>query len=115
MVADGVWVVIACGLDPDGRMSPPTSTPVACDSCSSHPWLIVPGLVIAGAGLSLLVISFGDVVLSAVPAEAAGGASGVFSTAQQVGGVLGIAAVGTAFFARRTTPAPTPAPSLDRP
>ena len=61
-------------------------------------WLLVPGLVIAGAGLALLVIPLVNVVLAAVPAEAAGGASGLFSTAQQLGGAIGVAAAGTIFF-----------------
>jgi EmrB/QacA subfamily drug resistance transporter len=64
----------------------------------SNPWPIVPGLVVAGAGLSLLVIPLVNVVLAAVPSEAAGGASGQFSTAQQLGGALGVAVIGTVFF-----------------
>ena len=64
----------------------------------TSPWLLVPGLVIAGAGLALLVIPLVNVVLAAVPAEAAGGASGMFSTAQQLGGAIGVAAAGTIFF-----------------
>jgi EmrB/QacA subfamily drug resistance transporter len=63
------------------------------------PWPLVPGLVIAGAGLGLLVVPLVNVVLAAVPAADAGGASGVFSTAQQLGGALGVAIVGTVFFA----------------
>jgi hypothetical protein len=39
-----------------------------------------------------------NVVLAAVPASAAGGASGLFSTAQQLGGALGAALFGTVFF-----------------
>jgi EmrB/QacA subfamily drug resistance transporter len=66
----------------------------------SSPWPIVPGLAIAGAGLSLLVIPLVDVVLAAVPSEAAGGAGGQFSTAQQLGGAVGVAVVGTAFFSQ---------------
>jgi hypothetical protein len=38
------------------------------------------------------------VVLAAVPVEVAGGASGLFSTAQQLGGALGVALLGTVFF-----------------
>ena len=41
-----------------------------------HPWPIVPGLAVAGAGLALLVIPLVNVVLAAVPGEAAGGAGG---------------------------------------
>ena len=66
----------------------------------SDPWSIVPGLVVAGAGLSLLIIPLANVVLAAVPAGAAGGASGIFSTAQQFGGAVGIAVIGTVFFTR---------------
>jgi EmrB/QacA subfamily drug resistance transporter len=66
----------------------------------SNPWSIVPGLVIAGAGLSLLVIPLVNVVLAAVPSQAAGGAGGQFSTAQQLGGALGVAVIGTVFFSR---------------
>jgi EmrB/QacA subfamily drug resistance transporter len=62
------------------------------------PWPVVPGLVVAGAGLALLLIPLGNVVLAAVPAEAAGGASGLFSTAQQLGGAVGVALLGTIFF-----------------
>jgi len=64
------------------------------------PWSIVPGLVVAGAGLSLLVIPLANVVLAAAPVGAAGGASGLFSTAQQFGGAVGVAVIGTLFFAR---------------
>jgi EmrB/QacA subfamily drug resistance transporter len=62
------------------------------------PWPAVPGLVVAGAGLSLLVIPLVNVVLAAVPVEVAGGASGLFSTAQQLGGALGVALLGSVFF-----------------
>ncbi|MEU6588775.1 MFS transporter [Streptomyces sp. NPDC046881] len=61
-------------------------------------WPLVPGLVVAGAGLGFLVVPLVNVVLSAVPAELAGGASGIFSTAQQFGGALGAAVIGTVFF-----------------
>ncbi|MBV9853820.1 MAG: MFS transporter [Streptosporangiaceae bacterium] len=62
------------------------------------PWPVVPGLVVAGAGLALLVVPLVNVVLAAVPAEVAGGASGLFGTAQQLGGALGVAVLGTVFF-----------------
>ncbi|MGW5777031.1 hypothetical protein [Streptomyces sp. NPDC003863] len=62
-------------------------------------WPLVPGLAVAGAGLGFLVVPLVAVVLSAAPAELVGGASGVFSTAQQFGGALGAAVIGTAYFA----------------
>jgi len=64
----------------------------------SDPWPVVPGLVIAGVGLSLMIIPLINVVLAAVPPEVAGGAGGMFSTAQQLGGAIGVALVGTVFF-----------------
>jgi hypothetical protein len=57
-------------------------------------------LVVAGAGLGLLVVPLVNVVLAAVPASVAGSASGLFSTAQQLGGALGVALIGTIFFDR---------------
>jgi EmrB/QacA subfamily drug resistance transporter len=67
------------------------------------PWQLVPGLLVAGAGLGFLVVPLINVVLAAVPAGLAGGASGVFSTAQQLGGAVGVAVVGSVFFARVDT------------
>ncbi|WP_327356828.1 MFS transporter [Streptomyces sp. NBC_01304] len=61
-------------------------------------WPLVPGLLVAGAGLGFLVVPLVNVVLSAVPGDIAGGASGIFSTAQQFGGALGAAIIGTIFF-----------------
>ncbi|MEU1176122.1 MFS transporter [Streptomyces sp. NPDC005820] len=61
-------------------------------------WPLAPGLAVAGAGLGFLVVPLVNVVLSAVPADLAGGASGIFSTAQQFGGALGAATLGTVFF-----------------
>jgi MFS family permease len=66
-------------------------------------WIFTPGFVIAGAGLGLLVVPLVNVVLSAVPAELSGGASGVFSTAQQLGGAIGVATIGSVFFSKLTT------------
>jgi EmrB/QacA subfamily drug resistance transporter len=67
------------------------------------PWQLVPGLVVAGAGLGFLVVPLINVVLAAAPAELAGGASGVFNTAQQLGGAIGVAVTGSVFFARLGT------------
>ncbi|MEU1192852.1 MFS transporter [Streptomyces sp. NPDC005859] len=70
------------------------------DASDAHTgaWPLAPGLIVAGAGLGFLVVPLVNVVLSAVPADLAGGASGIFSTAQQFGGALGAAAIGTVFF-----------------
>jgi hypothetical protein len=69
----------------------------------SNPWPVVPGLAVAGAGLSLLVIPLVNVVLAAVPSEAAGGAGGQFTTAQQLGGAVGVAVIGSVFFSELET------------
>jgi predicted MFS family arabinose efflux permease len=66
----------------------------------SDPWPLVPGLLVTGAGLSLMIIPLVNVVLAAVPHEVAGGAGGIFSTAQQLGGALGVAVVGSVFFSQ---------------
>ncbi|HEY7257048.1 MAG TPA: MFS transporter [Solirubrobacterales bacterium] len=66
----------------------------------SDPWPVVPGLLVAGAGLSLMIIPLVNVVLAAVPSEVAGGAGGIFSTSQQLGGALGVALVGAVFFSQ---------------
>jgi predicted MFS family arabinose efflux permease len=72
-------------------------------------WALVPGLLVAGAGLGFLVIPLINVVLSAVGRDEAGEASGVFGTAQQFGGAVGVAAAGTVFFAHVTAPTLTSA------
>ncbi len=75
-------------------------------------WLLIPGLVISGMGLGLLVVPLVNVVISAVPPSEAGNASGIFNTAQQLGGALGIAVLGTLFFGRDKTPGLTSAFTL---
>lgn len=60
-------------------------------------WLL-PGLVAAGAGLGLVMAPLPTVTLQSVPADDAAAASGVLSTAQQVGGALGVAVVGIVYF-----------------
>ncbi|HEX2127425.1 MAG TPA: hypothetical protein VHF45_12810 [Thermoleophilaceae bacterium] len=69
----------------------------------SDSWPVVPGLVVAGAGLSLLVIPLVNVVMAAVPREVAGGAGGMFSTVQMLGGALEVATVGAVFFSQLGT------------
>ncbi|WP_329549979.1 MFS transporter [Streptomyces sp. NBC_01356] len=72
----------------------------ADDAAQAHTgaWPLVPGLVLAGVGLILLVIPLVNTILSAVPGQLAGGASGILSTAQQFGGAIGVAVIGNVFF-----------------
>ena len=66
-------------------------------------WEMVPPLLIAGVGFGLVVAPITDLVLSDVPTEDAGSASGLFSTVQQVGAALGIALIGVIFFSQLNT------------
>lgn len=61
---------------------------------------LLPGLVLAGIGLGLLIVPLSNIVLTAAHEDVAGNASGVFSTAQQFGGALGVATLGSIFFGR---------------
>jgi len=64
------------------------------------PWLLTPLLVLAGAGLGLFIAPVTNIVLQRVRGSAAGAASGVFTTAQRLGGSVGVAAVGMVFFGK---------------
>jgi EmrB/QacA subfamily drug resistance transporter len=61
-------------------------------------WQLAPPLFVAGLGLGLLVVPLINVVLVAVPGDQAGSASGLFSTAQQLGGAVGVAVLTSVFF-----------------
>jgi MFS family permease len=54
---------------------------------------LLPGLVLGGIG-GALTIPLSDVAIGAAPVEKAGVASGVFNTAREAGGSLGIAVIG---------------------
>ena len=55
-------------------------------------------LVVAGIGFGLVVAPMIDLILTDVPVEDAGSASGLLNTTQQVGMALGVALVGVIFF-----------------
>ena len=59
---------------------------------------LVPGLVLAGAGMGFVLAPLSALVLSGVTDRHAGSAAGVLSTAQQVGNALGVALVGIVFY-----------------
>lgn len=70
-------------------------------------WL-VPALFVAGFGMGLAMVEVSAAVIEGVRPEHAAAASGVLSTAQQVGGALGVALVGIVFYdALGTDPTPT--------
>ncbi|MBB4660873.1 MFS transporter [Conexibacter arvalis] len=69
--------------------------------------LLLPALVVDGIGMGLLTAPLIATVLADLSPRHAGAASGVLSTAQQVGNALGIAVVGALFYgALGAAPAP---------
>jgi EmrB/QacA subfamily drug resistance transporter len=60
-------------------------------------WL-VPGLVIDGAGMGLIIAPMTSLVLTRVAPKNAGTAAGVLSMITQLGGALGVALVGIIFY-----------------
>ncbi|MFI6286084.1 MFS transporter [Streptomyces sp. NPDC051018] len=63
-----------------------------------HPWQMAAPLLLMGVGMGLIVAPLTDAILSDVPREHAGSASGLISTVQQVGTALGLALVSVIFF-----------------
>ncbi|MDU0302524.1 MFS transporter [Streptomyces sp. PAL114] len=61
-------------------------------------WQMVLPLVVMGAGMGLIVAPLTDAVLSEVPREHAGSASGLINTVQQMGHALGLGLVSVVFF-----------------
>ncbi len=60
--------------------------------------LLVPGLVLIGAGMGFGVAPLATIILSQAGPEHAGDASGTLSTAQNVGNALGVAVIGVIFY-----------------
>ncbi|MFF1509258.1 MFS transporter [Streptomyces sp. NPDC058326] len=63
-----------------------------------EPWQMVPPLVVMGLGMGLIVAPLTDAVLSEVPREHAGSASGLINTTGQMGNALGLGLVSVFFF-----------------
>ncbi len=74
-----------------------------------HPWQMAAPLVVMGAGMGLIVAPLTDSVLSEVPREHSGSASGLINTTQQLGNALGLGLVSVAFFGVVDGAAPTAA------
>jgi EmrB/QacA subfamily drug resistance transporter len=60
---------------------------------------LLPGLAIMGLGMGLAVAPLFDVVLASVSDEETGSASGLLNALQQLSGSIGVAVLGTIFFA----------------
>jgi hypothetical protein len=61
-------------------------------------WTLLPGMIVTGLGLGLVAPTLIDVVLAGVDPRDAGAASGVRSTASQLGGAIGVALIGLIFY-----------------
>ncbi|MFD3437566.1 MFS transporter [Streptomyces sp. NPDC058685] len=63
-----------------------------------HSWQMMLPLVVMGLGMGLIVAPLTDAVLSDVPHEHAGSASGLINTTMQMGNALGLGLVSVVFF-----------------
>lgn len=59
---------------------------------------MVPGLLVAGFGMGVVMAPLVSLVLSNITPQYAAAASGVLSTASQVGNALGVAVIGILFY-----------------
>jgi MFS family permease len=59
---------------------------------------LVPGLLVSGLGMGMVMPTLTDFVLAGVPARDAGAASGVLNTVMQLGSASGVAVIGVVFF-----------------
>lgn len=67
---------------------------------------IAPFLLISGVGLGFFVAPLTNLILAGIQGREAGSASGVLTTAQQIGGALGVAVIGIIFFGLLSSHAP---------
>lgn len=72
----------------------------------TSPWVCIPGLLIVGAGMALIMSPMFSVVLTDVDTKHAGSASGVLNAVQQLGGAIGTALIGVFFFGALVSHAP---------
>jgi EmrB/QacA subfamily drug resistance transporter len=60
--------------------------------------LLVPGLLLIGAGMGFGIAPLATIIMSAMRPEQAGAASGALSTFQNVGNAIGVAVIGVVFY-----------------
>jgi EmrB/QacA subfamily drug resistance transporter len=60
--------------------------------------VLVPGLLLVGAGMGLVLAPLASTILQSLEPERAGAASGMLTTMQSVGNALGVAVTGVIFF-----------------
>jgi EmrB/QacA subfamily drug resistance transporter len=59
---------------------------------------LAPGLILAGAGMGLVISPLATLVMNSAPAEHVGSVSGVLATAQNIGTAIGVAGIGAIFY-----------------
>ncbi len=63
-------------------------------------WNLTPALLVTGFGAGLVFVPLTDFIIGDVTTEETGSAVGVLNAGQQFAGAIGVAALGTVFFAR---------------
>jgi MFS family permease len=89
-----------------GRQILPLGSLVVAGGCLLLAWAaggtssveLLPGLAVTGFGIGMVLVPLSSAVLRDVDPRHVGAASGVFATAQQVGGALGVAVVGVVLY-----------------
>ncbi|GAA4463034.1 MFS transporter [Phytohabitans houttuyneae] len=72
-------------------------------------WTLLPGLLVAGAGLGMTFAPLQTIAMRDIAPRMAGAASGLINTSRQLGGVVGSAAVGALLQAQLATQLPAAA------
>ncbi|HEY5397564.1 MAG TPA: MFS transporter [Trebonia sp.] len=61
-------------------------------------WALVPGLMLVGAGMGLVISTVPAIVMATMKPEHVGATSGVLATMQYVGSAIGVAVIGVLFY-----------------
>jgi predicted MFS family arabinose efflux permease len=92
----GRWVLVIGA----GVMLPACAAVLFGATVAQWPWALIAALlVLTGAGMGMTTGCIGPIVVSRVDRDHAGAASALLKTAQQLGSALGVALVGSLYFA----------------
>jgi MFS family permease len=92
----GRWVPVIGGC----VMVPASALVLAGIAVLHWPWAVIAGLlVVSGAGMGSTTGCLGPIVVARVDRDHAGAASALLKTAQQFGSAMGVALIGSAYFA----------------
>lgn len=69
---------------------------------NTQPWQFIPGMLLTGMGMALVMTPMFSIVLADVDPKHAGSASGIMNAVQQLGGAIGVALIGVIFFGQLT-------------